>query len=474
MTRPGRPPPPAISIAIVGGGFSGVAVAIHLLRKLRKPAIVYLLNRNNRFARGLAYGTRSASHLLNVPTGRMGVDPEDPGGFSRFLADHGLPAGGSSFVPRKFFGEYLEYELERARDNASQEVKLRMLAAEVLDIEEEIDGVRLIVQGSDDLIVSQVVLAMGNFAPAAPCAVSPVWSSSLGANDPWTSRALADLAPEAAILLVGSGLTAVDVLLSLDDAGHRGPVTMLSRRGRLPQAHRVQHVPPAAIRPAVPKGPVSAGTLMRVIRHHLDAAARTGRDWRDVIGGLRPDTPAYWNALHTRGRRQFLRHVLPFWETHRHRMAPATASRVESLVDSGRARVVPGRLRSLDATQGEVSAMWTPRGGHVIVEQRFARVINCTGPCTDLSIVSDPLIARMREAGALQLDVLRLGLLVDEAYRLQKNDGSCHARIRYVGPLLRAQFWEATAVPELREHAARLVAGLLAEECGTASSITFG
>lgn len=449
--------PACPSYAIVGAGFSGVAVAVQLLRRLRGPAIVHLLNRSTRFARGLAYGTRSASHLLNVPAGRMGLDPDEPRGFVQFLASHGVAADDSDFVPRKFFGEYLEHELERAQLDAAPGVELRMVAGEVLDLQEYEGGVRLLLDRAEPLDVSEVILAIGNFAPLPPCGASPVWRGAAAINDPWRPQGLRDVPRDQAVLLVGTGLTAVDALLSLVDGGHTGPVTLLSPRGRLPHAHRDQHAPPPARSVPVPEAEVGARDLLRALRREVAAAAGEGHDWRDVLGGLRADTPAFWQRLDARGRAQFLRHLLPFWDTHRHRMAPAIARRLQEALARGQAEVLAGRLLALEpAADGQLRATWQPRGGAAPVARRFARIVNCTGPSTDLRRVGDALVVRMRETGSLAVDPHGLGLLVGDGYRVQRADGSLHARVRYVGPLLRAQLWEATAVPELRVHAAAL------------------
>ena len=449
-------------IAVVGAGFSGVAVAVQLLKTLRDPATVYLLNRNARFARGMAYGTRSASHLLNVPAGRMGIDAADEGGFLRFLREQGIAATGSDFVPRKFFGDYLEHELERAQHEARPGVLLKLVSTQVTRLEEAADGVRLTSDDGWTLVASDVVLAFGNFPPQPPTS-HDIWNLPVAINDPWAAQALQGIPRDARVLLVGTGLTAVDVLLSLADRGHAGPITLLSRRGKLPQPHRLQHAPPLARPVAVPPGRLSPLQLLRRVRKGIAEAAQSGCDWRDVIAGLRADTPAIWERLDEAGRRQFLRHLQPFWDTHRHRTAPQTDERLRGLFASPQVNVVAGRIGALSAGDATVQAAWRPRGAGNVVHAEFDRVINCTGPSMDLRRVADGLMDSLRGQHAVRVDPMGLGLGVGEGYRLRKADGSLHARVRYVGPLLKAQWWEATAVPELRVHAAALAQALVRE-----------
>ncbi|MCD6078076.1 MAG: hypothetical protein K0R89_2014 [Ramlibacter sp.] len=452
-------------IAVVGAGFSGVAVAVQLLKTLRSPTTVTLLNRNTRFARGMAYGTRSASHLLNVPAGRMGIDAADEGGFLRFLQEQGIAASGSDFVPRKFFGDYLEHELERAQHEARPGVTLKLVSTQVTRLEETADGVRLACDDGWTLDASDVVLAFGNFPPQPPTAHG-IWNTPLGVNDPWAPQALGNIPRDARVLLVGTGLTAVDVLLTLADRGHTGPITLLSRRGKLPQPHRLQHAPPLTRPVVVPPGRISLLQLVRLVRSGIREAARAGCDWRDVIAGLRADTPSIWERLDDAGRRQFLRHLQPFWDTHRHRTAPQTDVRLRELFASPQVSVVAARIGALTPRDATVEAAWRPRGARNVVHAEFDRVINCTGPSMDLRRVEDDLIDGLRSQHAVRVDTLGLGLTVGEGYRLQRADGSPHEHVRYVGPLLKAQWWEATAVPELRMHAAALAQSLVRDRAG--------
>ena len=447
-------------IAVVGAGFSGVAVAIQLLKTLRGPATVFLLNRNARFARGMAYGTRSASHLLNVPAGRMGLDAADDAGFLRFLHEQGMAATASDFVPRKFFGDYLEHELERAQLDAQPGVTLKLLSTQVTGLEDTPEGARLATDDGITLDAHEVVLAFGNFPPQPPT-THPLWNLPVGINDPWAPQALQNIPRDARVLLVGTGLTAVDVLLSLTDRGHTGPITLLSRRGKLPQPHRLQHAPPVTRPVVVPKGPISMLQLLRLVRGGIAHAAKEGSDWRDVIAGLRADTPAIWERLDDAGRRQFLRHLQPFWDTHRHRTAPQTDQRLRELFASPQVTLAAARIGSLNATHDTVQAAWRPRGAKNTVHAEFDRVINCTGPSMDLRRVEDDLIDGLRSRHAIRVDTMGLGLAVGEGYRLLKADGTPHPHVRYVGPLLKAQWWEATAVPELRVHAAALARSLV-------------
>jgi uncharacterized NAD(P)/FAD-binding protein YdhS len=294
------------TVAIVGAGFSGMAVAAQLLRRLRGPARVLMINRHSRFGRGLAYGTHSGSHLLNVPAGRMGIDPADEGGFARYLAALGLPYAPSDFVPRNLYGAYLEHCLQLAQHQAAPGVRLELMEATVERLSPAAaGGWRLALGHGVELEAQQVVLALGNFTPQPPVALRQLaWGGPPLVADPWTPQATIGLDPSAAVLLIGSGLTAYDVALQLMERGHTGPIHMMSRRGLLPQSHRQQEVPPARswADEAFLAGDSRPRTMLHAIRRRVREAEAAGADWRDVVGSLRAHTARLWQQLDARGR----------------------------------------------------------------------------------------------------------------------------------------------------------------------------
>jgi uncharacterized NAD(P)/FAD-binding protein YdhS len=273
------------------------------------------------------------------------------------------------------------------------------------------------------------------------------------------------------VLLLGSGLTMVDIALALEAHGHRGPLVSLSRRGLLPQPHRSGGHPPIGI--TLPdellSGPPRLQHWLQVIREQCDTLATRGIDWRETLASLRNATPDLWQRLDERQRAQFLRHLQTYWDVHRHRVAPALNERLQQLLQQGRLQVRAGRLTSLQSFADEsrgfsgFHAVYRPRGGHAPVSLPVAHVINCTGPSTDLKRAREPLMQSLLAGGLATPDPLGLGLAVGDDYALQGADGSASPGLRYIGPFLRARYWECTAVPELRRHA-KALADLLCEE----------
>jgi uncharacterized NAD(P)/FAD-binding protein YdhS len=457
----------ASDVLIIGAGFSGTAVAVQLLRQATGPLRVRLLNESGRMARGLAYGTDSAEHLLNVPAGNMSALADAPDHFLRYCqwVDARWQAG--SFVPRRLYGAYLESLLAAAESSAGP-ARLQRVVGRALRLEPPgADGLAAVALDDGTVLrAAQVVLAFGHVAPEHP--LPEPLRARLGAAytaDPWRQPPAGRIAPDARVLLVGAGLTALDQLVSLDRAGHRGPVLMLSRRGLAPQPHRPQRERPAhpdiaALRARL--GPTLRGQL-RGLRAAVAAAVATGDDWRDWIGALRPHMPGWWRALSTTERARFVRHLQPHWDTLRHRCAPDAHAVFERWRAEGRLTLMAARVVAVDAAAAGFEVGVRPRGQAALLRLAVDHVVNCTAPSGRLAASPSPLVAAGCVDGLLVPDALGLGLQVDEALRVLGRDGEASRWLSYVGPLLKARDWEATAVPELRQHAAALAQRLLHE-----------
>ncbi|WP_371366424.1 FAD/NAD(P)-binding protein [Pseudomonas sp. QL9] len=449
-------------ITIIGSGFCGTALAVQLLTRAQGPLRVSLINRSGRLARGLAYGTRSASHILNVPAERMSLFPERPSDFLEFARRQLPEARPGDFLPRRFYGDYLQDRLGHAIAEAAPGVRFSSLCQQVVELVDQGDHLRLHLDDGELLDSRQVIIATGNFAPSTPAALQSLAGDPRYLRDPWQAGALEQIPGDARVLLLGTGLTMYDMALALQDHGHRGQITALSRRALLPHAHRdnAQH-------PLLPELPESFRQTMHLnervssLRRLIREAAKDGHDWRDLVAALRPLTPQIWQQLSDIERRRFLRHLQPYWDVHRHRAAPPVAQRITELRDSGQLQVRAGRLLSAHAGDDGLQLEFRPRGHSRPVRERFDFLINCTGPSTDLRNIGEPLLEGLLTRGQIVQDANCLGLHTDSEYRLLDATGKAQPNLFLLSPMLRASHWESTAVPELRQHAERLAIQLL-------------
>ena len=457
------------TIVIIGAGFSGAMTAVNLLRLApRQPLRVVLINKSGRMARGIAYGTRSAEHVLNVPAGNMSALADDPEDFLRFCRWSDPDVGPASFVLRRIYGTYLEALLAAAEHSGGDATVLERETEEVVSVRLDASGERAQVLLGDGraLIADHVVLAFGHFSPADPPVSTPsFYGSRRYIKDPWEAAALHRVGDDDPVLLLGTGLTAVDVALSLQHGRPRAPIVCISRRGLAPQAHRSTRGVPH--RTAVDNLLHEMGSSVRgyvsALRREVERRAQAGDDWRDVLASLRPHTATLWRRLSRREQARFLRHVQPYWDVLRHRCAPVASTRYGELLASGAVSVFAGRVLAYHEDAQGVQVTWRPRGAPDRIEHlRVSYVINCTGPDSDLRRCRTPLIRDLLAQGSIRPDALGLGVDVDDDYAVLDAHGQPSSVLHYVGPLLKARDWEATAVPELRAHAARLAQRLLA------------
>jgi uncharacterized NAD(P)/FAD-binding protein YdhS len=455
---------PGRTVVIAGAGFSGVVTAAQLLRRGAGLGLrVVLVNRSGTMARGVAYGTNSPAHVLNVPAGRMGASPDDPEGFLRFARESDPSIAADSFVPRSLYGDYLEWFLADAERAAGPDVRLERVVGEVTGVEPHGNAVVVTVSDGQRIRADKVVLALGNYPPEDP----PVCDSSFYrtqpyVRDPWSRGALEGAAQLQSVLLVGTGLTMLDIALDLVGRGLAGSIVAVSRHGLVPQVHRPLAPPAARHRPpGLQTGPATARAYLHTVKDHVRRLAKEGDDWRSVIDSLRSLTPGLWHALCRLERARFLRHLRPYWEVHRHRAAPAAAAAFHRLIDDGQLRIVAGRIQGYAPAAGGVRVAVRLRGSDSVQEFSAERVINCTGPSSDLRALRDPLIDFLRSRQMIRPDALGVGLETADDGTLLDASGVPSPGVYYIGPLLKAMHWESTAVPELRVHAARLAATLV-------------
>jgi uncharacterized NAD(P)/FAD-binding protein YdhS len=300
----------------------------------------------------------------------------------------------------------------------------------------------------EPLTADLVALATGNLPPC-PIAVGDgsFFETALYRHGPWAPEALAGLDPDAAVLLLGAGLTMVDTVVALLDQGHRGPIHAISRRGLLPHRHR-----PAAAVLSPAAYPTRLTALTRFVRNQAQAAQRDGGDWRAVIDALRPHTADLWQALSVEDQKRFLRHLRPWWDIHRHRMAGPVADRMEAAQAAGQLRVHAGRLASLAEAGGKAVAVYRPRRGPGPHTLTAARVVNCTGPGVECGRLTDAFLRALLRDGVVRPDPLGLALDIGPSGGVRGADGALSQRVFAVGPVTRARFWEMTAVPDIRRQ----------------------
>lgn len=439
-----------LTIAIIGGGAGGTLAAIHLaVHPSSMARRIMVIEPAAELGVGLAYGTVSAAHLLNVRVRAMSAFPDDPDHFLDWLRGSGLEVDGADFVPRMLYGPYLRETLARALARDAM-ARLEHRRARAVGMRMRTDRAwSITLDDGRDVLADRVVLATGHASAPVPIDLDLPGV----VRDPWSGTGVAAVAMTARVLIAGTGLTAVDVALSLRDGGHRGDVMMVSRHGLLPEAHRVTPAPNVA--PFVKAGSAAAGSARDALRA-FRAATRGADDWRQVVDGFRSHTVAVWRGLPPHEQRRFLRHLARPWDVHRHRMAPQVATAIDLLRSSGGLTVARGRVTALVADGGRIRVALTGSGitRQVVVDS----VVLCLGPSPDPS--HDPFLASLLVSRVATRHRLGLGLDVDIDGRVLAPDGVPHASLWALGSLRKGAEWEATGIPELRGHAQGIAASI--------------
>lgn len=457
------------NVVLIGGGFSGTVLAAQLMR--RAPHLsVAVIDKNPVPARGLAYGTDYECHLLNVPVEDMSAFLDEPDHFFQWARrNYALPVHRKDFLPRSFYGRYLSALIEDAM--AATSADFDWIRDEAISLQPERDGFLLHGRTGPAVIAQHVVLAMGNFPPGNLGIPGLTEHAQCYERQAWSKTALGGLSSSDDVLLIGSGLTAVDMAIALHSRKFQGTIHVLSRHGLIPQSHKPSLPWPGFWNHCSPQ---TVRGLLGLIKDQVATASASSSDWRAVMDSLRPLVQQIWLSLPLRERRRFLRHARAYWEVHRHRVAPEIGEKFSQMIASGQVQVHAGRITEFSETappgnrclekdgfgsgKRRTSASVTFRARHTgkVRELRVARVINCSGPETNCSKIDSPILKNLFELGLVRQDSLSLGLDTDQSGALVDVNGIASRSLFTVGSLRKGLLWESTAVPELRVQAASL------------------
>lgn len=432
---------------IVGGGYSGTLTAVGLLE--RSAGRVTLIERAPVFARGAAYGTHHPDHLLNVRAANMSAFPDRPDDFVHWLGTD----DGAEFAPRRDYGRYLAHVLEGWRRSPD----LALVNGEAIAAERTAEGWTIRLRDGRLLDADRLVLATGNMAPQPPPGVDPArFEPGVYVDDPWRGDLLSGLGPDDTMLLVGTGLTMVDTVVTLGAANFTGHVLAISRRGLVPRAHSEW----ARLKSMVEAPEGDASAVLHAVRERVRARPR----WQVAVDELRPHVQRLWERAGAAERRRFLRHLRPYWDVHRHRIAPEIAARLDTMRAARRLETAAGKITSLTPEAGGAILRWRPRRAVAEREAAVRRIVNCTGPASDITRFGPALLRGLFEHGVARADPLKMSVDVDARCRALAADGTPTPGLFAVGPLTKGAFWEIVAVQHIRGQVATLAARLALEE----------
>jgi uncharacterized NAD(P)/FAD-binding protein YdhS len=402
----------------------------------------------------------------------MSAWPDRPDDFVQWASRRHGGVRPTDFLPRQWYGEYVRESLLNTAQEAGQSAKLSVVFDEARRVARHPSGGWMVHLGREPSIRAEaVILTVGHRQPSDPIGKRWCGPRTRFISDPWRPFTTNIVGPDEAVVILGSGLTAVDTVLSLSQQPRRAPITLVSRNGLLPRTHAATPVSSVDLTSLVSElaaapGGVRALSLLRQLRRKVRELLPVGGDWRSVVDGLRPHTTQLWRSMPLAERQRFLARLRPFWEVHRHRMALAVAEPFHLLLARGDVRLVSGRVESAVAEGETVRLVIRERGSDRLIESDTSWVINCTGPLPSNSVESNPVIGSLLVAGVLRPDELSLGIETTLSGNAIAENGEEVADLFLVGTLRKSTDWESTAVPELRSQAAAAaerVLGLVAQ-----------
>lgn len=448
-------------IVIVGGGFSGTALAVQLLRNGSAGLHVTVIEPREQLGRGVAYGTQDLAHRINVPAERMQLTAAEEGDFDRWYRTTAAfeqdPDArwhdGKVYPQRGQFGAYIAELLARAR--AASPVVL----THVRDCAVALDGNAVITASGGRYQADELVLAISHPPPALPVALRALKDHPALIANPWGIDALRQVAENDRVAIIGSGLTMSDVVASLHGQGHRGPIRAFSRRGQLPRPNLSGTFEPRPLDYQQPQPSTARGWLRRIRREVAQAAAQN-LPWQLVLDDIRVNGQRLWQQLSLREQRRFLRHLRPWWDVHRYRIAPQVSAVIARLQHQGRLQVSAARLLAVTAAGDGLLLTLQARGGRP-ESLAVDRLVVTTGPAHGALLSGDALLKQLAAQGLIKADPLALGIAVNELSQTLNSDGRANAHLYVVGPAARGRFGELMGLPQVAEHAETIARRLL-------------
>jgi uncharacterized NAD(P)/FAD-binding protein YdhS len=456
-----RKRPSPARIAIIGGGFTGAAVALNIVSATRQFVEILIFEPRQKLGAGLAYDTDNPVHRINVPAIKMSVSSEDPLEFQNWLDARGIvqddPAGvgpdGHYYARRQSFGDYVDDKIRPyITDGRVCHIRQRVTA-----VDQDKAGFQIETESGDRLHVDVTVIATSHPSPTAP---EPLASFLFGnpafIQDGSAPSALDGIEPGDSVLVVGNGLTASDIIASLLAKHHNGAITAISRRGLRSRGHSPLPFEPFGDFVTIPIQ--SAQHLLMRIRQTIQEAADINIGWQAVIDGVRAQGPQIWSSLPLLEKRRVIRHLRPYWDVHRFRIAPQVLQAIERAIESGQVNSFAASITSVSYFRGKICIGFRRGRTGELLCCEFDKVVIATGPSHRDIIDKQPYIAKLAREGMAALDATKLGLDVDQSSRLRGRGGVITDRLYVAGPLARGRWGELMGLPQVTQHA-RFVAG---------------
>jgi uncharacterized NAD(P)/FAD-binding protein YdhS len=449
------------TIAIIGGGFSGTLLAVQLLRiGADIPLTVYLIDKNIHKNLGMAYATSDPEHLLNVPAASMSPFVDDPLHFYWWLQVQGHAFSTDDFVPRYIYGKYMQEVGQNTLDRLKPNHRFHIVTDEAIHLLPTREQTEVILASGESIYCHKAVLALGNFPPAhLRLPESAYQYDGRYYRNPWDKQAFKKLRPEANVLLIGTGLTMIDMVRTLKRREHKGNILAVSRHGQLPLVHQSADTYPSFQEEI--EQCTSLTSVLATVKKHLKTARENGQNWMSVIDALRPVTQGIWVSMSLEDKKRFLRHIAHRWTIARHRMPESSAAIIQQMEQTEQLQIKAGRITAITPGGKGMYVQYFDKKKRQTEHFNASLILNCTGPEGNLACIDNLLLKNLLAAGILRNDPLHLGIHATPEGAIISQKGAIWENIFTLGPPMKGTLWECISVPEIRQQAYDLAQTLL-------------
>lgn len=435
---------------IIGGGLSGTLCAIRLLYYAQAPITIHIFEKDNKkMFKGEAYSSSLSHQLLNVTADHMSIFEDQPSHFADWLYNNGYKYLPEDFVPRSIYGEYLTECLNEINLQSPQHI-FYTHSKEITDIQFSKNMFKVMAENHHPLHCDNIWLCTGNLPPSPLPVFSKIQHSPNYISNPWSGKDLLNFEKNEQIVIIGSGLTMVDQVLSLYKNGHKGKITVISRKGLLPLPYKICTSISLQEIPDFKK--LGLLQLLKWIRKEVVHAEKKGYDWRSVIKSLREYTPVIWQSLSAEDKDLFIRRLATFWNIHRHQIPTESYRQLKTLELSGQLSISSGKIVNVKETLEGFQLDVIEKDLKTQRQFKAEKIINCTGPA-NYKNVGSPLFQNLLRKKFIVTDKLGLGIQLNPSPPY-----SFHLRnFHIIGPPAKGKFWECTALREIRKQTHQLI-----------------
>lgn len=456
-------------IGIIGGGFSGLMTAVQIIQKSKQALEIVLIEKEPSLGRGAAYNPYSEKHMLNVSTKKMSAYPDQPDHFLNWVmqqhafVDKDKTLIAQAFLPRKLYGDYLSEIWSEAQQEAKEkDILISFFHASVIEINSKGDSVCLSLQNHEKLTVDQCVIATGNHSPRNPKIENrDFYQSKKYFQNPWKLASVAHVKDDLPVLIIGNGLTMVDTVFGLLEQGFKGTIYSISPNGFNILPHRHGGLQYTKLVEEL-REDMNLYELVKLVNKHIKTVREYGISAEPVINSLRPYTQKIWQSFSDQEKKVFMKKLRHLWGVARHRLPMHSHDTIQQLRIDGKLRIHSGKIVDLNENDKGVSVTYFDKKEKKQKILQVSRVINCTGPDTNLMNLEDGFLKRGLMQGLLTQDKLKLGISANtQTFQVIDSSGKPHSNLFTLGSNLKGELWESTAVNELRHQAENLANRLI-------------